>query len=159
MNFCYAGPSYFNYVSGRCKIAPLRLPLPQSPRGDMGQSLSQKSAITQCIALSHFTVSATVAAVGFTSIPCTLPVLLWPPHARYIAPCGRSPTSMHRSKCCARFSYCFAGGWTTNRPSLVFANSKASAFRSSATVWERSSVSQAYSEISSRVHPLFCTSG
>ena len=118
-----------------------------------------KSPIVHCIALSQQASSATFSAVGLTSIPCTPPVLLWPLHARYNAPCGRSPSSMHRSRCCARFSHCFAGGWTTNRPSSVFANSKASAISSSATVWERSSVSQANSEISSRVHPLLCTSG
>ena len=72
---------------------------------------------------------------------------------------GRSPSTMYRSRYFARFSHCFAGGWTTNRPYSVFANSKASKISSSATVVERSSVSQAYSEISTNVHPLLCTSG
>ena len=117
----------------------------------MGQFWNPKSAIVHCIALSQDASSATISAVGFTSTPCTLLVLLWPLHARYIAPYGRSTSTMHRSRCFARFSHCFAGGWTTNRPSSVFANSKASAISSSATVVERSSVSQAYSEISTRV--------
>ena len=91
------GPTFVKQRRGEKSTSP-----PSSPTIsalNMGRFWNPKSAIFHCIALSQVPSSATIFAVGLTSTPCTLSVLLWPLHARYITPCVRSPSNMHRSRC------------------------------------------------------------
>ena len=52
----------------------------------------------------------------WTSIPCTLPVSLWPLLARYMSLRGRSPRTRQQSRRFVWFSHFLAAGCTTNRP-------------------------------------------